>query len=106
MQHQPDVTRVAATRHTPSAPAPRNHRRLAGPALALTLARIWLVFAGAALLASEWLDRDWPALVLLATAIGMSAWALARSRPRPRRRQPLPNLSRASNCVWKMDIEG
>lgn len=102
MQHQPDVTRVAATRHTPS--APRKYRRLAGPAP--TLARIWLVFAGAALFASEWLDRDWPALLLLATATGMSAWTLARSRPRPRRRQPLPNLSRASNCVWKMDIEG
>ncbi len=102
MQHQPDVTRDAATRHTPS--APRKYRRLAGPAP--TLARIWLVFAGAALFASEWLDRDWPALLLLATATGMSAWTLARSRPRPRRRQPLPNLSRASNCVWKMDIEG
>ena len=100
MQHRPEITRQAIAEHLPRS------TRDAARRLAAALLRIWLLVTPAALLADARLEPAWPALLLIAAGLGLSVLALLRLRPRPRRRQPVANLSGASNCVWKMDIEG
>ena len=100
MQHRPEIAREAVAEHLP------RRTREAVRRLAAALLRIWLLVTPAALLADARLEPAWPALLLIAAGVGLSALALLRARPRPRRRAPLANLSAASNCVWKMDIEG
>lgn len=100
MQHRPELTRQAIVEHLPRGP------RGAARRLSASLLRIWLLVTPAALLADVRLEPAWPALLLIAAGLGLSALALLRARPRPPRRPPVANLSAASNCVWKMDVEG
>ncbi len=100
MQHRPEITRHAVAEHLP--------RKLPGAAreLATILLRIWLMFAPAALLADLAFEAAWPAMLLVAVGAVLSGLTLLRLRPRRPRRPPVANLSGASNCVWKMDVEG
>lgn len=101
MQHRPEITRNAIAQHLPGGSRRRARR------LSATLLRIWLLVTPAALLADAGLEPAWPALLLVVAGVGLSILALARARAHPsRRRPPVANLSAASNCVWKMDVEG
>ncbi len=104
MQHRPEVTRNAIVYHLPQSAIDvvRGRARM----LSATMLRIWLLVAPAAFLTDAWLEPAWPALLLIATGAGLSTLALLRARPQQRRRPPVANLSAASSCVWKMDIEG
>ena len=104
MQHRPDITRNAVADHLPE--RARDAAGAGARSLAAILLRVWLLITPAALLADAWLAPAWPVLALVATGLGLSLLALLRARPRPPRRPPVANLSAASNCVWKMDVEG
>ena len=104
MRHRPDITRNAIAEHLPRARL--DAARGLAKALSTILLRVWLLVTPAALIAETALAPSWPALLLIAVGLGLSALALERARPRRRRRPPVANLSAASSCVWKMDIEG